>query len=104
MQENQKTIATLVSKMETTGGKQKHYPPLVSLYEYLGKAAGPVEGAKVYAVAQKLNEPVESTYVENVKYKGKVMLYRKEFLKMYFTVKGVLEAEPTLGDQQNYSL
>ena len=55
-----------------------------SLYDYLGEAAGPELGKDVYKVALKMKEPVSTREVETTYYNGKVMLYRKEFLKEYF--------------------
>lgn len=56
----------------------------VSLYDYLGKAAGPELGKEVYHAAKKIRIPVESRYVANNVYTGNVMLYPQAFLQMYF--------------------
>lgn len=58
-----------------------------SLYDYLGHAAGPALGKDVYKVALATKEPVSSREVNTRYYNGKVMLYRKEFLKEYFDAK-----------------
>ena len=58
-----------------------------SLYDYLGEAAGPELGKDVYKVALEMKEPVSTREVETTYYNGKVMLYRKEFLKKYFDAK-----------------
>mgnify|MGYP001061660833 CR=1 FL=1 len=58
-----------------------------SLYDYLGQAAGPALGKDVYNVALLEKEPVATREVDTRYYKGKVMLYRKEFLKEYFDAK-----------------
>jgi hypothetical protein len=55
-----------------------------SLYEYLGKAAGPDLGTKVNAVAIDKRQPIVKQYVENPVFKGKVMCYTKNFLDSYF--------------------
>ena len=55
-----------------------------SLYDYLGQAAGPALGKDVYRVALESKEPVSTREVNTKYYNGKVMLYRKEFLKEYF--------------------
>lgn len=81
---------------------EQNQETLISLYDYLGKAAGPEEGARVYAVAQKVKETVSSTYVENTRYKGKVMLYRREFLEMYFAIKESLELDLSVNALKNY--
>jgi hypothetical protein len=52
----------------------------LSLYDYLGKAAGPELGREVNSYAQSTNQPVRTREVSNLKYKGKVMLYTREFL------------------------
>jgi hypothetical protein len=57
---------------------------LISLYDYLGYAAGASLGAAVYGVARRTREKVETRIVETKTYKGKVMLYRKAFLNDYF--------------------
>lgn len=70
---------------------EQNQETLISLYDYLGRAAGSEEGARVYIVSQKLKEPVGNIYVENTRYRGKIMLYRREFLEMYFAIKEALE-------------
>ena len=59
----------------------------VSLYEYLGQAAGPELGKDAYKEALSRKEPVGVREISNKTYTGKVMLYRKEFLKEYFDAK-----------------
>ena len=56
----------------------------VSLYDYLGQASGKELGRDVYRVAVSKNEPVSARDIETPNYTGKVMLYRREFLKEYF--------------------
>ena len=58
-----------------------------SLYDYLGQKAGPELGKDVYKTALILKEPVGVREISNKAYTGKVMLYRKEFLKDYFDAK-----------------
>lgn len=62
----------------------KPEPEMVSLFDYLGHAAGVNLGAAVYSTARRTREKVDIRMVETKTYKGKVMLYRKEFLKEYF--------------------
>jgi len=62
----------------------KPEPEMVSLYDYLGHAAGLNLGAAVYNTARRTKEKVDIRMVETRTYRGKVMLYRKEFLKEYF--------------------
>lgn len=59
-------------------------PYMMSLYEYLGRAAGPELGKEVAEVAVKLKETIQEQEVSNPKYTGKVKLYRREFLDEYF--------------------
>lgn len=57
---------------------------MISLYQYLGKAAGPELGSKVYNYANSKKIPVQTRFVETKTYVGKVMLYPKVFLQEYF--------------------
>ena len=57
---------------------------MLSLYDYLGKAAGMDLGKKVCSEAVKRKEKIEERAISNPKYKGIVHLYRKEFLDDYF--------------------
>ena len=57
---------------------------LISLYDYLGYAAGSELGAKVYQAATKAKQQVQTREVHTKTYTGKVMLYKKQFLKEYF--------------------
>jgi hypothetical protein len=59
-------------------------PYMMSLFEYLGYAAGSELGKEVYNTANKLRETIRTQEVSNPKYSGKVMLYRREFLDIYF--------------------
>lgn len=70
----------------------------LSLYDYLGKAAGGELGKQVASAASKADIKLETRDVENPKYKGKVLLYPKDFLEFYFREP---EVEPTLGDRQD---
>jgi len=57
---------------------------MMSLYEYLGRAAGPELGKAVAEAAGKANVQITSHYVENSKYQGDILKYPVEFLKTYF--------------------
>jgi len=57
---------------------------LLSLYDYLGKAAGKKLGKDVNLRAQQEKIPRSTREISNPKYKGKVMLYPKLFLDKYF--------------------
>lgn len=58
-----------------------------SLFDYLGQKAGPELGKDVYKTAVKEKEPVGIREISNKAYTGKVVLYRREFLKEYFDAK-----------------
>jgi len=77
---------------------------LVSLYDYLGYAAGGTLGKEVATAAVQAKEQIGKRAISNTRYKGEVMLYRKAFLKEYFEMKQKQGVEPSLGDRQNYSL
>jgi hypothetical protein len=68
----------------------------VSLYDYLGHAAGSDVGQQVAFAAAKAGVITETRQVSNPIYKGPVMLYPKSFLDLYF--KGGLN-EGTSGKQ-----
>lgn len=57
---------------------------LMSLYDYLGKAAGMKLGNEVNKAAQARKIPFNTRQVENPKYSGAVMLYPKWFLDEFF--------------------
>jgi hypothetical protein len=76
---------------------------LISLYDYLGYAAGQELGDKVYKAALKAKQEVGTREISNTRYKGKVMLYKREFLQEYFKTEQS-EVEPSLGDRQSYQL
>jgi hypothetical protein len=59
-------------------------PYMMSLYEYLGHAAGSELGKEVATTAVALRETIQEQDVSNPKYTGKVKLYRREFLDEYF--------------------
>ena len=56
----------------------------LSLYDFLGKAAGKTLGAAVNIHAQSQNIPIQMKEISNPKYKGKVLMYPESFLKEYF--------------------
>jgi hypothetical protein len=59
---------------------------MISLYDYLGHAAGFELGKKVNAYAYIRQAETGVRYVENPVYKGKIMLYTREFLDEFFRV------------------
>lgn len=56
----------------------------LSLYEFLGKPAGGELGREVWDAASKQGIKAQSREVSNPKFTGKVLLYPKDFLEMYF--------------------
>ena len=62
---------------------------MLSLYDYLGRAAGSKLGKKVsdYAVIRKQKYQVKN--IENPAYQGEIMMYSKEFLDEYFKVEKI---------------
>ena len=69
---------------------------MISLYDYLGRAAGPDLGKQVATAAAKAGVKHEIREVSNTKYTGPIMLYPRSFLDLYF--KGGLN-ENTKGKQ-----
>lgn len=57
---------------------------MLSLYDYLGRAAGKALGWAVARQASIIGAHVETRYVENPAYKGNVNLYNEEVLKVFF--------------------
>ena len=72
---------------------------MISLYDYLGRAAGPDLGKQVATAAAKAGVKSEIREVSNIKYTGPIMLYPRSFLDLYF--KGGLN-ENTSGKQMLY--
>ena len=66
---------------------QEKLPYMMSLYEYLGRAAGKELGGDVCSTAVLLKETIEDRPISNPKYTGNVHLYRREFLDEYFNKK-----------------
>jgi hypothetical protein len=56
----------------------------VSLFEYLGHAAGGDLGKAVYAKAKETKQPVQQRDVTTKSFTGKVLLYTEAFLDEYF--------------------
>ena len=57
---------------------------MISLFDYLGKAAGSELGKKVASAAQLENIPHTIKEIDNVAYSGKIMMYPKTFLDKFF--------------------
>jgi len=56
----------------------------MSLYDYLGRAAGSELGQRVAAAATQNKVKIETRQVSNAKYTGDIMLYPKSFLDQFF--------------------
>jgi hypothetical protein len=56
----------------------------VSLFDYLGYAAGGDLGKAVYAKAKETKQPVQQKDVSVKSFTGKVLLYTEAFLDEYF--------------------
>jgi len=70
-------ITTIKTKINNSMSK-------VSLYDYLGRAAGPELGQEVANAARQAGVKGEIREVSNPKYRGPVMLWPKAFLDLYF--------------------
>ena len=57
---------------------------MVSLYDYLGRAAGSELGKQVATATAKAGVKGETRQVSNPVYTGPVMLYPRSFLDLYF--------------------
>ena len=57
---------------------------LISLFDYLGRAAGAELGKQVSKVAVLRKETIGKRSVSNKSYTGEVFLYRRGFLQEYF--------------------
>jgi len=68
---------------------EKSTQDYVSLFDYLGYPAGGPLGKEVAAAAVKAKEKIGKRSVNNPRYNGEVLLYRKEFLQEYFASKQV---------------
>ncbi len=56
----------------------------VSLYDFLGKAAGKELGARVYLKSKELDIIVHYKKISNKEYTGYISLYPRYFLEEYF--------------------
>ena len=76
---------------------------LISLYDYLGYAAGGELGKEVATAAGKAKEKIGKRFVTNTRYKGEVLLYRREFLKEYFNKQQNPDIKLSVSDHQDYN-
>lgn len=56
----------------------------LSLFDYLGAAAGGELGKAVSEASKKAGQEIKMRDVVTNKYQGKVILYKREFLENYF--------------------
>lgn len=73
---------------------------MLSLYDYLGHAAGGELGKEVASAAAKSNVEFSTREVNNPKYSGKVMLYPENFLKEFFAAKQSYALSSTSEDDE----
>lgn len=71
--------------MSYVSSSTERFDPMMSLYEYLGKAAGSELGRNVYKAAKVAKVPMAVHEVSNTKYTGTIMKYPKSFLDSYFS-------------------
>ena len=57
---------------------------MLSLFDYLGRAAGPNLGLEVATYARQQNSPIEIRQVSNPKYTGPINLYTENLLMSFF--------------------
>jgi len=63
----------------------------VSLYDYLGTAAGKELGRQVADVAASMGIKIQTRQISNPVYKGSVCLYPETFLALFFNINKSLE-------------
>ena len=86
----------LGTKVREIINKKKESMDMISLYDYLGHAAGPDLGKQVASAAAKAGVKHSIREVNHRGYNGPIMLYPRSFLDLYF--KGGLN-EGTSGKQ-----
>jgi hypothetical protein len=75
----------------------------LSLYDYLGKAAGNKLGFEVAQAATDAGIKTEIREVSNPKYTGKVSLYPKDFLEFYFREPASYQIEDALPEGHDWT-
>jgi hypothetical protein len=76
---------------------------MLSLYDYLGKAAGNKLGFEVAQAATDADIKTEIREISNPKYTGKVSLYPKDFLEFYFREPASYQIEDALPEGHDYT-
>ena len=67
---------------------------MLSLFDYMGHAAGPELGKAVAKAASEANIPILMKEVNTKNYKGKIMMYPRTFLDSHFKVKATATKLP----------
>ena len=75
----------LGKKVREIINKKNENMNMISLYDYLGRAAGPDLGKQVAIAASKAGVKSGIREVSHVGYKGPIMLYPKTFLDNFFS-------------------
>jgi len=75
----------------------------MSLYEYLGRAAGSDLGNQVFEAVKKTKEfiKIDSKEVDTPYYKGKVLTYPKWYLDAYFEMCDDEKSQPITMEEMN---
>lgn len=82
--------------------------PTVSLFDYLGYAAGAQLGKEVATAAMKCKEKIAQKQISTRTYTGNVLMYRPQFLKEFFNSKNNADGGDSyditvsVADIQNY--
>ena len=63
----------------------------ISLFDYLGKAAGSELGKQVYNFAKYAKAQIRTRQISNPKFTGEIMLYKREVLNTFFQLKKIYE-------------
>ena len=76
------TATPIVEKSAPTSSGNK--TEMISVFEYLGGTPEQGTGEKVYKYATKFGAKIETKEVKTTKYTGKIMLYERQMLDVYF--------------------
>lgn len=76
---------------------------LISLYDFLGYAAGAELGKRVAEAAAKAKQPIGKRQISNTRYKGVVHLYKRQFLQEYFNKQQNSDIQLSVSDHQDYN-
>ena len=67
---------------------------LISLYDYLGKAAGKELGGKVYQFANIMGAKMDTKTISHSPYQqGRIMIYERQFLDQFFRSRALFTGE-----------